>query len=109
VPVLVEIGAGIDSGIGDGEYRAAGVAVLDRAVEVWERADLVCKVKEPQVDEVDSLRPGLVLLAYLHLASLSAEPGVLAEPGSPELQRRRRVLGQPEHDVVLERLADERL
>jgi alanine dehydrogenase len=47
VPVLVEAGAGLDSGIGDGEYRAAGAEVLDRAVDVWACADLVCNVKEP--------------------------------------------------------------
>jgi hypothetical protein len=41
VPVLVEAGAGLDSGIGDGEYRAAGAEVLDRAVDVWACADLV--------------------------------------------------------------------
>jgi alanine dehydrogenase len=81
VPVLVEIGAGIDSGIDDDEYRAAGAAVLDRAAEVWERADLVCKVKEPQVDEVDWLRPGLVLFAYLHLASYPAVAAALLHRG----------------------------
>jgi alanine dehydrogenase len=75
VPVLVEAGAGLVSGIDDGEYRAAGAEVLDRAVDVWERAELVCKVKEPQVAELDCLRPGLVLFAYLHLA---AYPGVAA-------------------------------
>jgi alanine dehydrogenase len=72
VPVLVEAGAALDPGIGDGEYRAAGAEVLDRAVDVWARAHLVCKVKEPQVDELDHLRPGLVLCAYLHVAAYPA-------------------------------------
>ncbi|HET6954222.1 MAG TPA: alanine dehydrogenase [Acidimicrobiales bacterium] len=81
VPVLVEVGAGMDSGIGDGEYRAAGAEVVDRAAEVWERADLVCKVKEPQVDELDWLRPGLVLFAYLHLAAYPALAAALLHGG----------------------------
>ncbi len=81
VAVLVEAGAGIDSGIDDGEYRAAGVEVLDRAVDVWERADLVCKVKEPQCEELACLRPGLVLFAYLHLAAYPAVAAALLDHG----------------------------
>jgi alanine dehydrogenase len=83
VPVLVEAGAGLDSGIGDGEYRAAGAEVLDRAVDVWACADLVCNVKEPRVDELDHLRPGLVLFAYLNLAAY------------PRWQRRSWGVGSP--------------
>ena len=81
VPVLVEARAGTDSGIGDGEYRAAGAEVVDRAVEVWERADIVCKVKEPQADELDWLRPGLVLSAYLHLAAYPPVAAALLHGG----------------------------
>ncbi|MFP3907332.1 MAG: alanine dehydrogenase [Acidimicrobiales bacterium] len=66
--VVVERGAGDGSSIGDEEYRAAGADVVGTD-EVWERADLVCKVKEPQPEEVRHLRPGLTLFTYLHLAA----------------------------------------
>src|SRR5829696_4662985 len=67
--VLVERGAGRDSAIVDDEYRNAGAEVVDDAKAVWTRADLVCKVKEPQPDEYPMLREGLVLFTYLHLAA----------------------------------------
>ena len=66
--VVVESGAGAGSSITDAEYAAAGATVAP-VDEVWERADLVCKVKEPQPEEMDRMRPGLVLLTYLHLAA----------------------------------------
>jgi alanine dehydrogenase len=67
--VLVERGAGRDSAITDDEYEAAGAELVDDAAEVWARAGLICKVKEPQPDEYALLRPGLVLFTYLHLAA----------------------------------------
>jgi alanine dehydrogenase len=67
--VLVEAGAGADSAIPDEDYHRAGATVVATANEVWERADLVCKVKEPQDSELDLMRPGLVLFTYLHLAA----------------------------------------
>jgi alanine dehydrogenase len=67
--VLVEAGAGAGSSMGDDEYRRAGATVIPSAAEVWERAELVCKVKEPQASEAELLRPGLVLFTYLHLAA----------------------------------------
>jgi alanine dehydrogenase len=69
VPVVIEEGAGADSGIGDDDYRGAGAEILTSADAVWERADLVLKVKEPQPDEFRHLRPGLLLFTYLHLAA----------------------------------------
>lgn len=69
VEVVVERGAGADSGISDDDYRGAGARVVASAAEVWERAGLVLKVKEPQREELAFLRPGLVLFAYLHLAA----------------------------------------
>jgi alanine dehydrogenase len=66
--VLIEHGAGIDSSIPDDEYRRAGAEIVDTD-EVWERADLVCKVKEPLEPEWERFRPGLVLFTYLHLAA----------------------------------------
>jgi alanine dehydrogenase len=69
VPVLVEHDAGAGSSISDDDYRAAGAEIASAADDVWARADLVLKVKEPQPDELDRLRPGLVLFTYLHLAA----------------------------------------
>lgn len=68
--VLVEAGAGAGSTISDEEYLAAGAEIVASAREVWQRAELVVKVKEPQPAEYDYLRPGLVLFTYLHLAPL---------------------------------------
>jgi alanine dehydrogenase len=69
VEVLVQAGAGAGSGLQDDAYRRAGAEIVADPAEVWERAELVCKVKEPQPDEYDLFRPGLVLFTYLHLAA----------------------------------------
>jgi len=66
--VVVERGAGRGSSIDDDAYVAAG-ATLASAAEVWERAELVLKVKEPIAQELASLRPDLMLFTYLHLAA----------------------------------------
>src|SRR5690242_11558797 len=68
--VLVESHAGEGSSITDREYMQAGGAILESATEVWKRADLVVKVKEPQASECAFFRPGLTLFTYLHLAPL---------------------------------------
>jgi alanine dehydrogenase len=68
--VLVEAGAGSGSTISDEEYKEAGARVVPTAAEVWSKADLVVKVKEPQACEYGHLRPGLILFTYLHLAPL---------------------------------------
>jgi alanine dehydrogenase len=69
VPVLVERGAGDGSSIRDDDFRAAGAEIVADAADVWARAGLVLKVKEPQPEEFPLLRPGLVLFTYLHLAA----------------------------------------
>ena len=68
--ILVEQGAGLGSSITDQEYVEAGAAILTTAAEVWQRSDLVVKVKEPQPSEYGFFRPGLILFTYLHLAPL---------------------------------------
>ena len=68
--VLVETGAGEGSSLTDREYMQAGGAILQSAAEVWNKADLVVKVKEPQPAEYGYFRPGLILFTYLHLAPL---------------------------------------
>lgn len=67
--VLVEGGAGAGARIGDEDYRAAGATVLGSADELWERAELVVKVKEPLPEEYGRMRRGQVLMTYLHLAT----------------------------------------
>ncbi|MCA9905094.1 MAG: alanine dehydrogenase, partial [Anaerolineae bacterium] len=66
--VLVEDSAGEGSGFPDAEYVQAG-AQMQRTDEVWQDANLVVKVKEPQPQEYAYLRPDLVLVTYLHLAA----------------------------------------
>jgi alanine dehydrogenase len=77
--VLVEASAGIGSGIPDAEYVAAGAEVIATAAEVWQRSDLIVKVKEPLEAEFAHLRPGLLLYTYLHLAPLPELTAALIE------------------------------
>lgn len=65
--VVLEHGAGEGSGFEDAMYRAAGARIVERA-ELYQLADLVTKVKEPQPEEYGLYRPGQVLYTYLHLA-----------------------------------------
>ncbi len=66
--VLVETGAGAGIGSDDELYRAAGATIVGTAGEVFERAEMIVKVKEPQAAERAMLRPGQILFTYLHLA-----------------------------------------
>ena len=66
--VIVESGAGAGIGADDAEYVAVGAAVLARAETVFERAEMIVKVKEPQANERAMLREGQILFTYLHLA-----------------------------------------
>ncbi len=65
--VLVETGAGAGSGFSDDEYRKAGAEISARD-EVFQRAELIVKVKEPVTSEYPLLREGVGLFTYLHLA-----------------------------------------
>jgi alanine dehydrogenase len=82
VPVVIESGAGSDSGITDDQYREAGAEIVAGADAVWERAGLVLKVKEPQPDEFRHLRPDLVLFTYLHLAAYPNVASALVAAGT---------------------------
>ena len=77
--VLVEHHAGVGSGITDHEYEQAGAEIATAVAEVWNRADLVVKVKEPQPREYGFLRESLVLFTYLHLAPLPELTQVLLQ------------------------------
>ena len=70
---LVQSGAGTGVGLADADYVQAGATIAASAAEVFERADLIVKVKEPQAPELRLLRPGQVLFTYLHLASDPAQ------------------------------------
>lgn len=80
--VLVEVnaGAGVDSP--DADYRQSGAEIVSTAVELFERADMIVKVKEPQPDECRMLRPEQILFAYLHLAPDPEQTRLLIESGA---------------------------
>lgn len=71
--VLVQAGAGSGICITDADYRAAGARVVASAAAIFERAEMIVKVKEPQPQECDLLRENQILFTYLHLA---AEPAL---------------------------------
>ncbi|MGV9195062.1 alanine dehydrogenase [Microbacterium sp. MC2] len=67
--VFVQRGAGAGSSMPDAEYAAAGAVLLDDAGDIWDRAELLLKVKEPVVEEYRHFRDDLTVFAYLHLAA----------------------------------------
>jgi alanine dehydrogenase len=67
--LLVETNAGAGIGFSDEDYRSAGAEIIDSHEEVFERAELIVKVKEPLPSEVPLLRKGQLLFTYLHLAA----------------------------------------
>lgn len=68
--VIVESGAGAGSSFSDDDYRAVGCSIAPSLADVWTKADLLVKVKEPDRSEFEFFREGLVLFDFLHLASL---------------------------------------
>ena len=78
--VLIERGGGLGSSIRDEEYTREG-AELGSADEVWARAELVLKVKEPVSEEYGRLRAGQILFTYLHLAAVPELARVLRQAG----------------------------
>jgi len=66
--VLIQTGAGLGAGFADAAYVTAGAEIVATAAEIFARAEMIVKVKEPQVAERKMLRPGQVLFTYLHLA-----------------------------------------
>src|ERR1700682_5417281 len=67
--VLVEKGAGLGSSIPDSAYETAGAKIVDKASDVWARADMIVKVKEPVPSEYGLMREGQVIYTYFHLAA----------------------------------------
>ncbi len=77
--VWVEQSAGVGSGYSDQDYRQAGATIAGSKAEVFQKAELIVKVKEPLLSECSLFRPGQVLFTYLHLASLSELTKALIE------------------------------
>jgi alanine dehydrogenase len=80
--VIVQADAGIGSGHFDDEYVAAGATMVSTAEEIFDRADLIVKVKEPQASERKMLKPGQALFTYLHLAPDLDQTKDLIESGA---------------------------
>ncbi len=79
--VVVQKNAGIGSGYPDEEYIKAGAEIVDQAKEVFTRADMVVKVKEPLEAEFPLLRKGQILFTYLHLAASKSLTEALLKSG----------------------------
>ncbi|MCK6453633.1 MAG: alanine dehydrogenase [Alphaproteobacteria bacterium] len=80
--VVVERNAGIGIGIEDAAYKKAGARIVATAAEVFAKADMIVKVKEPQPNECKMLREGQVLFTYLHLAADRQQAQGLVKSGA---------------------------
>jgi alanine dehydrogenase len=80
--VLVQSGAGAGIGFEDSHYQAAGGTICRKAEDIFASADLVVKVKEPQLDECRQLRSGQTLFTYLHLAADREQAQALVASGA---------------------------
>jgi alanine dehydrogenase len=80
--VLVQTGAAAGIGFADADYQRVGAKIAASAEEVFEKADLIVKVKEPQPQECARLRAGQVLYTYLHLAADRAQAEALQKSGA---------------------------
>src|SRR6059036_1409692 len=83
--VLVEQGAGAGAGYPDADYAQAGATMAADHAAVFEKADLVVKVKEPQPAEYPLLRPGQIMFTYLHLAANRSLTEALIKSGATAL------------------------
>ncbi len=79
--VIVETGAGLGIGKTDDDYRAVGATIVDTASEIFAKAEMVIKVKEPQPEEYAQLRADQILFTYLHLSPDPAQTKGLMESG----------------------------
>ena len=80
--VLVQTNAGSAIGMLDADYQAAGATITDTAAEVFDQADMIVKVKEPQLAECAMLKPGQLLYTYLHLAADPEQTKALMQSGA---------------------------
>lgn len=80
--VLVQKNAGGEIGLSDEQYLAVGAELVETAKEIFERAEMIVKVKEPQPVECAMLRPGQILYTYLHLAPDPEQTAALVKSGA---------------------------
>jgi len=80
--VLVEQGAGEGSGFPDAVYAAAGAQIVPKVEDVWAKAEMILKVKEPIKPEWPRIRPGQVLFTYFHFAADEALTKAIVKSGS---------------------------
>lgn len=80
--VLVQKNAGGEIGLSDEQYVAVGAELVETAKEIFERAEMIVKVKEPQAVECTMLRPGQILYTYLHLAPDPEQTAALVKSGA---------------------------
>ena len=67
--VLIEKGAGLGAALTDDQYTAVGAQIVDKAADVWSRADMIIKVKEPIAAEYPLIKEGQLIYTYFHLAA----------------------------------------
>lgn len=79
--VIVESGAGAGIGFSDDDYRAVGAEIVAAAAEVFQQAEMIIKVKEPQLAECEMLTKNHLLYTYLHLAADPAQTEALMKSG----------------------------
>ncbi|PYE35605.1 L-alanine dehydrogenase [Idiomarina fontislapidosi] len=79
--VIVENNGGAAIGFTNEDYQAAGASIIETPEEIFERADMIVKVKEPQPNECKMLREGQILYTFLHLAPDPTQTKLLAESG----------------------------
>lgn len=79
--VIVETGAGAAINFTDDKYEAAGAKIVSSAKDVFDQADMIIKVKEPQLPECAMLREGQILFTYLHLAADPDQAKALLDSG----------------------------
>ncbi len=80
--VIVETNAGLGAGLADADYEAVGAEIVPHAGQIYDRAELIVKVKEPLAREREQLQGGQVLFAYLHLAADPAQAADLMASGA---------------------------
>src|SRR5438270_1388413 len=80
--VLAEKNAGVGSGYPDQDYKKAGAEIIDLAKDVWAKAEMIVKVKEPLPAEFPLLRKGQILFTYLHLAASKPLTEALLKSGA---------------------------
>ncbi len=80
--VLVEVGAGMGSGLPDQDYADVGAELVAQPADIFAQADLIVKVKEPQVEEFSLLRAGQLVFTYFHFAASRALTDAMVASGA---------------------------